>query len=402
MIKKNLADFLAIIIMFWVLNPISYIKFNSIFLLVLSLLWIMLVQKKVCFLKTIIIASLYPIILIIYSFLGISLLEKTTIFIPLWVYMGGYYLKKEHSFFKKYICNLFILYFSIIHIYSIYRLTSNPDLSRLIAGADISEANYFLGGYNTVYCTMLFDLCVICKLLFFRLKFIEKVYLSVFLFLSFVFLLKAQYTIALLLFILGFFIYLFVYANIYYRFIIVVLFLTFLIFFLFLLEYKINIFYLIADFFPKGMIHNRFLQIGDLFSVDRYFIDSNGFENRVSLYKISIDTFFKNPIFGIGYFDIDKYVHIGNHSSYLDSLARYGVIGGGSFILGRIIYFHQLNKFHSLDNRKILICVQLIYHLLSLINQVHTNDFTYLIVIIIPIFLKKTENEINKKGCYSC
>ena len=61
--------------------------------------------------------------------------------------------------------------------------------------------------------------------------------------------------------------------------------------------------------------------------------NSNHVDTRNYVYQVSIDGFCKSPIVGNGYkfgniFEKDNMVWVGNHSTFWDTLAHFGLIGG--------------------------------------------------------------------------
>lgn len=138
----------------------------------------------------------------------------------------------------------------------------------------------------------------------------------------FVFLIRAQFTIAIIIVFLGV-----AYAFFYdrkhvFRFVLVSGILVFLF---------ISILPLIIDIMGQGGEHQ---EIAKRFEEINYFTEGNrqnagDINSRQNLSFISIETFFKHPVFGVNH-KIDPNIHvgqqgIGNHSEWFDSLARYGL-----------------------------------------------------------------------------
>lgn len=64
--------------------------------------------------------------------------------------------------------------------------------------------------------------------------------------------------------------------------------------------------------------------------------------SRVSFYWKSITTFFEYPIFGVGpYFKSTVDGGIGNHSSWLDFLAMYGIVGCSPLIICFVLLYRR-------------------------------------------------------------
>ncbi|MEG0577629.1 MAG: O-antigen ligase family protein, partial [Bacilli bacterium] len=89
----------------------------------------------------------------------------------------------------------------------------------------------------------------------------------------------------------------------------------------------------LTKYTPDMMQKRRITEIAGLIK-NFGFESEGGMLNRFNLYFLSLDTFIKNPIFGVGF--RDEILHttvnvvnplIGGHSTILDYLASYGVFG---------------------------------------------------------------------------
>jgi O-antigen ligase len=79
-------------------------------------------------------------------------------------------------------------------------------------------------------------------------------------------------------------------------------------------------------------------------------------ESRFEFYMVSLKTFLKKPLFGVGpYFKTATVVNgIGNHSSWLDYLAMYGLIGCSPLILFLILVFRRSIKMTNYSANKVM------------------------------------------------
>ncbi len=78
--------------------------------------------------------------------------------------------------------------------------------------------------------------------------------------------------------------------------------------------------------------------------------------SRFEFYMVSAKTFVKHPLFGVGpYFKTKTVINgIGAHSSWLDYLAMYGIIGCLPLILFFIFYFRRTMKMTSHSSNKVM------------------------------------------------
>lgn len=111
--------------------------------------------------------------------------------------------------------------------------------------------------------------------------------------------------------------------------------------------------------------------------------NSNHVDSREEVYQISIDGIKQSPIFGVGYkygnvFDHDSTHGVGNHSSILDTLAQYGIIGGLPLFL---FLFYPWRKNSLLHNpRYYLIPFYAMLYLNPIFTCYHTMFLVYLLI----------------------
>lgn len=105
---------------------------------------------------------------------------------------------------------------------------------------------------------------------------------------------------------------------------------------------------------------------------------------RVEMYTKSLDEFIKSPIIGKGN------VETGKHSTLLDSMAKYGIIGCIPFIL--MLYtliIGSMNSIQNKYNKKLYgICI-IIFLILMLVNTTMFVAIYYTLFVLIPIFLNR-------------
>ena len=106
------------------------------------------------------------------------------------------------------------------------------------------------------------------------------------------------------------------------------------------------------------------------------------------MYDRSIDGFLENPIFGNGYkfgnvFNTDDDSGVGNHSSIMDSLSQYGIIGSIPYFLF-LLYPWKRSKKYKYDSYHLVS-----YYTLLFLNPVFNCYHTMLIVYFIIPALEK-------------
>lgn len=116
--------------------------------------------------------------------------------------------------------------------------------------------------------------------------------------------------------------------------------------------------------------------------------------DRVYVYRLSIESFFNNPLFGAGTLDA-LYVSNGNHSSILDSFARFGIFGAVSYFYTFFVPY-RLNKKALGEKFQRLYCWLFVLFMLSaLFNTMFNYQTLCTIFILVPAFLISIDKEIN-------
>ena len=250
------------------------------------------------------------------------------------VILGYYYV-----FYRPEAIDLFskalILFTLVTVVTTIVGLIEFPQASRIlatIATSDDAEALKYgwhnIGGYSFIYvCVLLYPVLILA----YKLKRINRiVFFSVFIVLLTLIILS-EYTTALLLFIIS----------------------SILFFFSKKLNPKqlfiVGILMFLAVFFLWDMFKNFLLWLADVIDNEnispRLVALSGGVtgienfeDNRINLYRASINGFFSSPVFGK---ILGTTTTAGGHSFILDSLANYGILG----IIAIIFVYRNIYRF---------------------------------------------------------
>lgn len=278
----------------------------------------------------------------------------------------------------------FFLTWNLFCIISIYHYLKTPDLARLMAAYRSEYKNLIIGGgYPMAYGSV-----VLCTYLFYKLvnKDIPKKYmffsvLEILLMITVVYLTNSF--ICLLTMTLGFIICfakstmrgtLFIFSVIFFCILAIIVYIYLEKILLFLLNHIQN------DFIESRLqeLYNEIVLDDTSFHLDK----------RASLYKMSINSFLNHPIFGVGYtYGNDSTLHrmngIGSHSTLLDTLGQFGIIGSIPFyvIILYPIYRNHRNKENSLYLITFLI-------MLALNPSFSTFHLVLVVYLIIPIIAR--------------
>lgn len=127
-------------------------------------------------------------------------------------------------------------------------------------------------------------------------------------------------------------------------------------------------------------------------------IRSNGIErasdinSRMRLYTISTYTFFDNPLwgtFGKGTF--------GGHSTFLDILASFGVIGfAGIYGICRPLILSYKMRYKGSIERRYIFCIIAVFIVFATLNVALSSDILLACNLMIPLIFEKSRDEIEK------
>ena len=266
-------------------------------------------------------------------------------------------------------------------------LSIEPNAARILATGKeelIGELKgMIIGGYGFIYSLVFVSLAVFGYLRFQRKLFAWKnllytITLALFLFTIY----KAAFMYALLIFIIIALILLFKIKSIPA--------LTFTAIIIIISSPSLHdIFIYLGDHVENEHLSLRFHEIGHLlkYSSAEGTIDLIG---RLELYRISIDSFFSNPILGVGgYYGYDGGRYgIGGHSGLLDELARYGLIGTIFLIIGIINNIKFIyRRFEIKEARTIYFCCMVGFFGLSIINTIFFAPIGAVVFFVVPGFL---------------
>ena len=327
----QLDSVLFYLLVFLVINPISYARISSLFIFLGFLFWLIFAYakntskiRKIIGNPVFLTSCIFPITLIFFSWRADVIFEKRCILDSMIVMLMLFYFHSDRN--SIHIKSSFILgYLFIIAIYSSYMLLQDPMISRLMAGEADVYGNSLTGGYNTVYGVMIFTLGLLGVALR-KEKGSTKYYLFAFCF--FIFVLLSKYVIALVMLIIGGVAVLSEHS----RFLRITIFvMAFLILFTFLFYpfFLQSISFAISDLFPQGDFEgNRWHQIGDLIIQFRTgnFTSNTSLSpvTRIDLYKQTFDAFVSNPFWGVGNTGTAMY-NAGEHATVLDNLLSMGL-----------------------------------------------------------------------------
>lgn len=341
----------------------------------------------------------YPVIL----FLSVTIVNgffiKHSILLPIMIFYFLYYYQKK---FKTIECRLglgaSIAYLLLIHIYTLFMLKQDPNISRLLASSAYGAryGNVWTGGYGHTYVTML--ICIIVFAMILRCKNVAWRFIMIFVeAFSVLFLMKAGYTMALLFAAGGILLVILFEIGSKRKGAAVILMGVILLPGILLVAGKgLN---LLATIITNVYAQKRLQEVANLLQFNG--IKSNGdLVGRFGLYKLSAETFIKSPLVGVGNGTLYRKALYGGHSTFLDNLACFGLLGGGTYI-GLILYnLGNLCGRIEKDSRYIYISAFAAYILLSVVNVSDVVAIYAAVFLLIPMMICVYSDRRREKNEY--
>lgn len=317
-----------------------------------------------------------------YVTLGASLLlwgYQSMLFI-LPTIIGYYFLNYRPESIKIFAWTL-IIALIITTVTTITGLIMFPNASRILAtiaeSDDPENLKYTwrnIGGYDFVYtCVLLYPVLILARKL-------NKIHLVTFLVLTaaiFMLVIASEYTIAFILMVITSVLY-FSSKKLNSKHLLIFGIIMFLSLFIFWDVFK-NLLLWFASIVNSESISERLTALaGGITSLENFE------DNRLELYRMSLNGFLSSPIFGQ---ILGATTSHGGHSFVLDSLANYGLVGAGTLVLAyRNIYRFFFNPFRNEQGYGFVLWAFAQTIILSLVNTgMWLNVLTFFIPVILTV-----------------
>ena len=143
----------------------------------------------------------------------------------------------------------------------------------------------------------------------------------------------------------------------------------------------------VSDWFPQNTFQNsRMRQLGEVVSgtISQGVIASKtaaGSIHRIDLYRITLDTIRENPMWGAGNMSIQS---IGGHATFLDMIAKYGVICGGVYFFTKIFCLFKIIRAIPAQYRYYYRIVGILYISLGFLNAINDMMISMIVFLAIP------------------
>lgn len=399
-------DAIMTIIILWLLCPYQAFFANWYIYGVLWCAWIVfaLLANSKAFLTTFLsIESLvmfsWPItnmILFMLDWSNFSLYQFT---IPLFLLSFSYYARSKSYKPIKFFVVIGYIYLAIIFIYSIIILQANREIARILASSDKNITSQYAGVFVANFSSIT-NAVTTALLCLFGLKMYKsdmnrakRILYELMFVISGILLWEAQYSIAIINFLLCSIIILWLdikkHKTNYVKSILGI------ILFLFMVFYAGSILIFISENIEYGYVSRRLESIGQILSSGEIATGTD-MEERLNLYFISIDTFFSNFFFGVGGNEYMANGIVGGHSSIIDNYAYYGVIFGTQFVIYLITIIKNNKRYLYGSCSKIYSLLGGLYVYNCIINTCYTEEILFFTSFIIPAVLYTMQNKYSE------
>lgn len=408
-------NFIALVVFIaWYILPVAKVYFNgvmfniimSIVLLIFFITAYMLAPKKFWVIgKHTIIVIICIIIYIINMFIRKEAgnpIAYAKIGIIFWipVIMSNLYIHYYYNSKKKALIYIILLYFILTTIPTMIEVFANPGAIRELSYGgvdtieDYSKVQRNVGTFSYVYGLAIIIPFLIHILIEAKNK---KIYLLLTL-ISIMTLIKASFTIAIIISVISMLIYyLTSKKNITHKIMIVSISILFVVIsFSFLPNFLIKL----SNNIDNKYFKQRIIEVADFIGGNE--INGGDLTSRLELYQKSFNTFLKHPIVGVGgYYYIEfNNPGIGYHSQLIDDMARYGIFS----LFFVIIFFYYYRKYllkisTKGTNNRIINTTIFGVLFLALINPCFNNEWISIIMfILLPTYCSLEKEESNEKN----
>lgn len=390
-------DVMALILIIWSLNPMLNF-YNEFIQIIILIIWLLLAFftdinsfKKSLLSKGFILSLVFPIYLVVGNIIGRNVIEIIFFLAPFIHFIFWYYYNQKNFKTMKIIVSGVVSYYIIIGLYSIYALSMNPFLARLLANGDqsitIEYAHPLLANFNYIYSTTLLLIAVIGIYTLsgqFKLSFRRKSILFSTIVIFFIVILQSQYAVALVLSSVFTFLMTFLAKKINYNRFLILLLISILS--LLVLLNMQEIMYWLASLTNSRTLQIRFNDLGNILG-GQSINSTQALSLRFPLYLDSINVFKSNPFLGMGKFNYRNGGIIGGHSELFDNLGYYGILGSGLLLLSIWTNYGYTKRLLPKEIRRVYSIVFLLFICHSILNLSYFQPFLIILYIVVPFFL---------------
>ena len=299
-----------------------------------------------------------------------------------------YFFKKEQYGYLSKIAYFMLIIMGITSITTYFGLINHPEIARILAtgqdgGAIMESINSNIGGFHFIYCFALSAPLYIWGISNKVNRRFLKVLLNLLIIcFSFVLLIKAQYTIGLLLWGIAIVFSLLIKKISFSKLLIIN---CVILFILICFSADISRFFLyLADIVNSDIISQRFVELSS--AIIGQTSSTSDMAIRTETYFKSFEAFLEHPIIGGWLYNSTN----GGHSFILDLLATGGIIFGG-FILGLLALLTKFYFESGIRKNNYYLIFLFVFFLLCILNPINSSGGFLALLYTLPVGLSCTE-----------
>lgn len=399
--KILLLNFISYLyISLWSLLPIfSYYTSNGPFRMVFFLfviIWI--VTASIHIEKKIILYVVAPFVLLFVSMLVNQLLNRSDMnlgdyanYIVLFGFIINYYYynRISNAELNKILTHYHLLLILITSITTISVLFFDRNAARMLTSSSTNQVlsdglqKKNVGGFGQIY-----GLTIILPILLYASKILngKRIIFITITFTAILCIFLSNFTIALILMLMGIFLFFLtsVLKNTRSR----------IIFLIIVMIFGYNFIEIIFSFVKirTGSL-NATYKLDSLLKVMRNEVNIGNITDRYTELMISIESFIKHPLFGVGsYYRTLSSNGVGKHSQFIDDFARYGFFIGISLLLSLFVTCKDMCNLNNKNLKRIMIIVSVIYFYLGVLNPIYMFSISTFFYGVTPILIKYLNN----------
>ena len=319
---------------------------------------------------------------------------KNIIRIAFNILIFGYYFYEGNRKTIKKMCIIALITITIIMINTISNLIKYPNLSRILATENPEKYEGYInikgiGSYGFIYGIVFLGITFCCTLKLQKITIKNKLFILIYIFIILMTLIYAQFTISIILTVLGITLNILNVGNLKKLVLIAIILILAISSFNSII---VQILDTLADNVEQYELSQRIIEIRN-FIENKNIDNSSDLESRITRYNMSFRTFCQD------FLGLDKGKKIGGHSQILDEYAKYGVVIATITFLPIIMYMKWIYKvLNSKRMKKIWYINCVIYFLLSLINTSMFIVTMILLLFCVPSILYSMEGEKNENS----
>lgn len=391
-ILSIIRDLAFTAIMLWITSPYMAFLGNWFMYAILWGVWILLAWltnpkafKMMMSSRYTFVALVWPFFVLFLDVLGWSVFSPYQFTIAFLVISVIFYIDGGHKTSLLLIILIYLIYMVAINVFSAATLVISPNVARTLAQSDkdvtIEFAHPLMANFAHINAISLISILYVALIKTKKVGMWSKVVYLVLMILNAYVLILAQYSLSLITFLLFALFILFVNYKRPYR---GVIWIFFGIITLFIVGGPVLL--ALSEDTNSVLFSNRLRSLGLFFS-DGTIESGSDFQERLQLYSLSINTFFNNPIIGVGGAEFEAGGLVGGHSEIFDRFAYYGLIGGVFFLCYITSLYKNIARFFKGQDHFNYLMLFLAFITINIFNPGYQEAILFVLFFVAPALL---------------